>query len=272
MKLLRFTVLLLAFLLLLPLSACGASGTGSESDSSASVSQTALSSGPNLVTHQFRVCSVDERHILAYKENETYDGLYNIPLTNVDETAGELRPGAVAEVVYAGVIMLSSPARIPGVESITVLEQGEDFMTLYLDILDKLYKKDPGLNPEGSMEVSITYGLDLTEVHNLSEEEKAVLAYLFTCSHDTDWEKAQPAGSVLGTYQELVDEGYIDGEKLSFGNGLLFTIKDEPAENGKFSFSAEKWRGGDGAVFYTDCKAEKKDGKWTYELGGFAIS
>lgn len=226
----------------------------------------------NLVTQQFKVCSVNEYSILAYKENENYDGLYSIPLNNVDETKGKLWPGATVEVVYTDIIQMTAPAKIPGVESITVVEQGEDFMTLYLDILDELYETDPGLNPEGSMEVSITYGLDLSGVHNLSEVEKGILANLFTNAHDTDWEKAQPAGFALGTYEELVEEGYIDGESLFFKDGVFFTITDEPVENGKFTFSAEKWRSGLGAISYTDSRAEKKDGVWTYELDGFAIS
>ncbi len=274
MKLRKFALLLLAFSLLLPFPACGASGSGSESGGSASASRAALSSGSNPVTHQFRVYSVDEHSFLGCLEKEdgaTY-GMYKASLTNVDETVGELRPGAVVEVVYDGYILESWPGQIPGVESVTVMEQGEDFMTLYLNILDELYETDLGLNPEGSMEASITYAFDLTGVQNLDKGEKEALAYLFTCAHNTDWEKARPAEHVLGTYVELVEKGYIDGEKLFFENGVLFTVKDEPAKNGKFTFSAEKWRGGDGAIFFTDCTAEKKDGEWGYELGGFAIS
>ncbi len=267
MKLQRFAVPLLAFSLLLSLSACGGGMP-------ALSSQGEEISGPAMLTERWRVCEAGEASILAFPERDdrTTGELCHISLSNVDETNGKLQPGAVVEVVYDGCVLASWPGQIHNVGSVTVVEQGEDFMTLYLDILDELYETEPGLNPEGSMETSITYGLDLSGVHNLSETEKEVLGYLFTCAHDTDWEKAQPAGYALGTYEELAEKGYIDTEKLFFENGVLFTVTDEPAKDGRFSFSAQKWRGGDGAVFYTDSRAEKKDGNWTYELGGFAIS
>ncbi len=280
MKFRRLTVLLCAFLLPLWLSACRGvseiktpSGEGSLTSGPAPANQPGESSGPALLTERWKVYNVNEHSLLALPEDAEDTGdLSQFSLVNVDETKGKLARGAVVEIVYEDCVMLCSPARIPGVKSITVVEQGEDFMTLYLDILDELYETDSGLNPEGSMEVSITYGFDLSGIHNLTEVEKSMVAYFFTNSHDTDWEKAQPAGYVLGTYQELVNEGYIDGENLYFENGVLFTVKDEPAENGKFAFSAEKWRGGLGAIFYTDCTAKKKNGQWSYKLDGFAIS
>lgn len=264
----RLYTLLCVLALILALPACGndegnvqAGGAGSE---------------PSVQTmaERWRVCQVKERSILAFPEREdgTAGELCFVSLENLDETAGKLAPGAVVEVVYDGCVLETWPGQIPGVESVTVVEQGEDFMTLYLNVLDELYETSPGLNPEGSTEASTTYGFDLTGVHNLTEGEKEALAYLFTCTHNTDWEEAMPAGHVLGTFEELVDKGYIDGEKLYWEDGLLFTLEDEPAENGKLTFSAQKWRGGDGAIFYTDCKAKKEDGQWAYELGGFAIS
>lgn len=276
--------LFLALTLLLPLWSCGNDdGPGmpgssqpatpdspTPSEASSQAGWDAL--GP-LVTERWKVYYVDEASLLALPEGAENTGeLSSFSLINVDETKGKLARGAVVEIVYGGAIMACFPGRVTGVRSITVVEPGEDLLSLYLDILDELYETDPGLNPEGSMEVSITYGIDLSEVHNLTEADKGMVAYFFSGSHDTDWEKAQPAGFVLGTYQELVDQGYIDGEELYFEDGVLFTIRDEPAENGKFSFSAQKWRSGTGAIFYDDCQAEKKDGVWTYELGGFAIS
>lgn len=277
MLLRKFTALFCAFALALGLWACQAepsSPASSAGKASGLESPDLGAPTPATVTERWKVCQVDEHSFLGYAQKE--DGLKgelcSVSLDNVDETAGKLQPGAVVELVYDGCVLETWPGQIPGVESVTVVEQGEDIMTLYLKVLDQVYQEDPGLNPEGSMESSITYGFDLTGVQNLEQGEKETLAYLFTCAHDTDWEKAQPAGHVLGTYEELVEQGYIDGEKLSFENGLLFTIKDEPAKNGKFAFSVTKWRGGDGAIFYTECQAEKKDGQWDYELGGFAIS
>lgn len=221
---------------------------------------------PALITKRWKVCEVREKSILAFPEehDSSTAELCTLPLLNVDETNGELVPGAVAEIVHEDCVLETWPGQIPGVKSITVVEPGEDFITLYLHILEEVYQTDPGLNPDSSQGTTANYGFDLTGIQNLEEMEKKALAYLFTCDH--------PGEAVFGTFDELCEQGHIDKEDLYWENGTLFVLKDEAAENGTFSFSVEKWRGGTGADLYTDCQAKKENGQWRYELDGFAIS
>lgn len=75
---------------------------------------------------------------------------------------------------------------------------------------------------------------------------------------------------ITATWEELVEEGRIDGEALTWnGRGCLFTLAGS-AEEG---FSAEKWASGLGAYFFQDCTAQKAaDGTWSYEVGAHAIA
>lgn len=197
-------------------------------------------------------------------------GLSFLTCSEADETAGSLLPGAVIDIAGVVVVQTSYPSTLCG-ESIcvTVVEPGQNFIGLYLDVLNSLYDEETSLNPQGSSDFSITYAFDLTEVHNLSEAEKHALVYLFTCSHDTDWETgAQPAGGRLATYQELVKQGEIDEKALRFEHGILFTVQDEPAQNGSFPFSVKKWRSASETVCHENCTAQKIGDGWTFD--GFA--
>lgn len=198
------------------------------------------------------------------------EGLSFLTCSKADETAGVLLPGAVIDI--AGVVMeqASYPSTLIGEAiSVTVVEPGQNFIGLYLDVLNSLYDEEKSMNPQGSPDFSLTYAFDLTEVHNLSEAEKHALVYLFTCSHDTDWETgAQPAGGGLATYQELVKQGEIDEKTFRFEHGILFTIQDEPVQNETLSFSAKKWRSESETVCHEHCTANWTGDSWTFD--GFA--
>ena len=75
---------------------------------------------------------------------------------------------------------------------------------------------------------------------------------------------------MTGTWEELVEEGYIDGENLSWnGNGCLFTLSG----SADGTFRADKWASGLGAYTFSDCTAKMgKDGGWSYTIGYEAIS
>ena len=124
--------------------------------------------------------------------------------------------------------------------------------------------------------------MDLSET-SLPESERAAVAYAFGMDHGL-----MP---VEGTYQELVDQGYIDGEELFWENGCLFSIRetqdedpvafslpsfgpgDEMPDYNGVRFDGEKWRSGTGAYFFSDCTAVSTDGHWgDYTVGAEAIS
>ena len=66
------------------------------------------------------------------------------------------------------------PLGITGVHKVRVLEQQNDVVGLYLDILKAVYGADTALNDK----ITIA-ALDLTKEENLSKQEKEALRYLF---------------------------------------------------------------------------------------------
>ena len=186
--------------------------------------------------------------------------------------------GALVEVTWNGSVLESYPAQFGEVTAVRILEDGfDDQCRLYLDVLNDLWEVDPGLN-EGITEL----GVDLSET-SLPESEQSAVAYAFGMEHGL-----MP---VEGTYQELVEAGYIDGENLLWEDGCLFSIKETqdqdpvafslpciapgeemPDYNG-VRFDAEKWRSGTGAYSFTNCTAASLDGHWSvYTVGAEAIS
>lgn len=135
----------------------------------------------------------------------------------------------------------------------------DDLCALYLQVLEDLWETDPGLNE------NLTYlGIDLTKT-SLSESEQAAVSEEFAVRHN--------AKLIAGTYSDLVNAGYIDGENLVWEDGCLFTITETEKTETKVSFSADKWRGGLAAYFFTDCEATRSDGSWkNYSVGAEAIS
>ena len=187
-------------------------------------------------------------------------------------------PGALVEVTWDGTVMESYPAQFGDVTAVRILEDGfNDLCRLYREVLNDLWETDPALNED------ITeLGVDLSKT-SLEASEQSAVAYAFGMDHGL-----MP---VEGTYQELVDQGYIDGENLLWEDGCLFSIKetqdqdpvafslpcvgpgDEIPDYNGVRFDAEKWRGGTGAYSFTNCTAASVDGHWSvYTVGAEAIS
>lgn len=187
-------------------------------------------------------------------------------------------PGALVEVTWDGTVMESYPAQFGEVAAVRILEDGfNDLCRLYREVLNDLWETDPALNED------ITeLGVDLSKT-SLEASEQSAVAYVFGMDHGL-----MP---VEGTYQELVDQGYINGENLIWEDGCLFSIKetqdqepvvfslpaigpgDEIPDYNGVRFDAEKWRGGTGAYSFTNCTAASLDGHWSvYTVGAEAIS
>ena len=149
----------------------------------------------------------------------------------------------------------------------------EDVCALYLEVLEDLWNVDPGLNGEISQ-----IGVDLSELSHLTEAEKDTVMSEFASKHNLPY--------IVGTFEELCEQGFIDKENLYWKDGLFFSIKtNEDAvwndpnikEGGsvseRTSFDAQKWRSGLGAYFFGQCTAQKNaDGTWSYTVGQAAIS
>ncbi len=148
-----------------------------------------------------------------------------------------------------------------------------DVCELYLLVLEDLWNADPGLN-DGISQI----GIDLSKLSSLTETEKETVMHEFASKHNLPY--------IVGTWEELCEQGYIDKDNLYWEDGLLFSIKTNedavctlPANNEGDSvseltvFDAQKWRSGLGAYYYGQCTAQKnKDGTWSYTVGQEAIS
>ncbi len=173
----------------------------------------------------------------------------------------EIVPGMVVEVTFNGIVLESYPGQIYA-SKIEVVSREDDMVSLYMDILKQVYEEDEGLNGDISM-----IAVDLSRAGNLSKGEKDAILYKAWLLFGME--------VIPGTFEELKEQGYITLDENNFPyfpTGVLLEIKTAESEEDGFRFEASKWRSGLGAIFFTDCRAWKEEGKYTFELGGFAIS
>ncbi|BFL48111.1 hypothetical protein [Lactonifactor longoviformis] len=180
--------------------------------------------------------------------------------------ASGLKNGMVIDVVMGedASIAESYPGQIHGQKEIRIVDQENDITGMYLEALKEIYQIDPGLNSGVKIMV-----LDLSMSVNMSEAEKSALAYRWD-----SWLRSQSQDMDVyqKTYDELVEEGMIDTEKLYFPEGMLITIEDKEIKGDSFVFSISKWCSGLGADGLDNCKAVFEDGIGTYTKGTAWIS
>lgn len=208
-----------------------------------------------------------------------------------------LEDGMTVEVAFNGETLETFPAQLGEVYSLAAWSAGTeknpggtcyDLCGLYLQVLDDLWNKDPGLNDD----ISIA-GLDLSRAPGgLTESEKAALAWRFGEMHGVE--------VVTGTFEELREQGYFQEKVLQYTDGgaqqketaagptfyewedgCLFSIQpneghaEEVYSLPALFFNAEKWRSPLGAYGFYDCRAVWPEwGTWSgYQiLGGEMIS
>ncbi len=200
-------------------------------------------------------------------------------------TAADLTDGMPVEVVFLGAVEETFPARLGNPYELHAYSIGTaqnpgggyyDLCGLYLQVLDDLWEKDPGLND------GITVaGLDLSEAPGgVLDSEKAALCWRFGETHGVE--------TVAATFGELAEGGYLtpvspEGETplYRWEDGCLFTITaDQSHEDEAYSgppilfFDAQKWRSPLGAYYFGDCSALWPEmGSWSgYKVGHEAIS
>ncbi|MDO4515693.1 MAG: hypothetical protein Q4C76_00975 [Bacillota bacterium] len=174
----------------------------------------------------------------------------------------ELEEGDLVDVTFSGPILETYPAQLGEVNQVTVRREGfDDLCERYLDVLDDLMDEDEAL-AQGITQL----GLDLSQTRLTPAERSAVALAL-------GGEENLPV--VEGTWQELVDQGYIDGEDLIWEDGLFLSIaeKEQTAED-RVTFDAQSWRSGLGAQYFSDCTAARSaNGHWSdYNVGAYAVS
>lgn len=246
-------VSLLALLLALTLAGCGQEPA-----------EQAAPSGQAQVT--CRVVADQEGTLVLARADGTGHDVYALSLADTpvryedpDQTA--VQPGDLVQVGYSGAVLETYPAQLGGVEGLLVKAEGfDDLCALYLTVLQDLWGEDSALN-EGVVQL----GLDLSQTR-LSPAEQGALGVAL------GWQLDLPV--LQGTMEELTDQGVIDGENLTWVDGLLLSIREADPAAQDLTFTAEKWRGGLAAYLYTDCTAHQtRDGSWSeYTVGAHAIS
>ena len=238
--------------LALALSVCLAACAGAPSGGAAAEPTAAPS------TLSGRIVEVSDGSLLVAPEA---GGLYLAPLSGLEASGCAAPvPGRSVEIVYSGEAAETFPAQLVGVTSIDVTGDGADLAGLYLRVIDDLWR------PGGALTDDIdVIAFDLSQALNLSRGEKDALEYLAAKKYGHE--------ALEGTLDELRERGYIDKDELWFPRGVLIRFYDMSFKEDGFTFSAQLWRSGTGAMIITDARAWiATDGEWSYEAAGWAVS
>lgn len=202
--------------------------------------------------------------------------------------ASVLEDGMAVDVAFNGFVAESFPAQFGEAYSVSAWSRGRgrnpmgteyDLCGLYLQVLDDLWRKDPGLNEDISQ-----VALDLSRAPGeLTEGEKLALVHRFGELHGVE--------AFAATFEELKEQGYLTFEPLGDGapegaafvhweDGCFFSIEpNEGHEEEVYSlpvifFNGSKWRSSLGAYCLYDCSAMwAEGGTWTgYQTGSEMIS
>ena len=237
---------------------------GCEGKSAAPAEGAAVIIGARGQTVTARVVQAGETVLLAGLRAPHTD-VYAVPereLLGAGVSADDLKAGALLLLSFDGGVEETFPARLGEIDAAVLPEDGYDGLcSLYLAVLDDLWEKDPALHAQISR-----IGFDLGSTR-LSDSEAAALAWAFAQAHG---EK----DVVHGTWQELAEQGILDGENLYWEDGVLLSIREKNAADGEVRFDAEMWRSGLGAYLLNDCDSRRLlGGAWEpYTVGSEAIS
>ena len=252
---------------------------------------------PTVLTCRVVDGAEDGNLLLAELDEGLYGGtgvyrlnVKDVPVT-LDGEAAEpsvLEDGMAVDVAFNGTVLESFPAQLGEVYSVSAWSRGRgrngggtmfDLCGLYLQVLDDLWQKDPGLNDGITLA-----GLDLSQAPGeLTEGEKTALVHRFGELHGVE--------AFAATFEELKEQGYLTSEPLGDGapegaafvrweDGCLFSITpSEDHEGESYSlptlfFNAEKWRSSLGAYGFYDCFAGwGQVSTWNgYQIGSEMIS
>lgn len=288
------TQLLKLLLCLGLLTACNAQAAQDNLPSNPPPTQASQENTPAETTLHCRIVDGAEDGTLLLADLNDAHGVYRISAGSIpvvldgkpaDRSA--LTDGMPLDVTFSGTILETFPAQLDGVtklEGQTVGGTYYDLCGLYLQVLDDLWNKDPGLNSD----IRIA-GLDLSQAPGgLTDSEKTALAWRFGEMHDVE--------VVTGTFEELDEQGYFTTSAIStpapdkeedsnhlwteWKDGCLFSItpnvkhEEEIYSLPPLFFNVEKWRSPLGAYCFYDCSAVWPEfGTWSsYNIGSEMIS
>ena len=280
-------VLPLIFTLCLTLTSCGQTAAGGGISAAPPVGADPDSSkgqSAGTVMSCRIVDGAEDGNLLLAELDGEESGVYTLTVGDIPvavdgekSSAANLTDGMTVEVNYSGTVLETYPAQFANVSSLRAQTPPgggyADLCGLWFKVLDDLWSTDPGLNGmEGGGTVPYV-GVDLSRAPgDLSAAEKAAVAWRFAQLHG--------AAPLSGTFDELAKQGYIDRAELSWKDGVLFSIAENHSHDDEryslpvLQFDAEKWRGGDGAYFFSDCMCVwPENGVWSdYAVGSEAVS
>lgn len=162
----------------------------------------------------------------------------------------DVKPGDILEVTHIGVFLESHPQQFGSVRNVEIVGSGADRVGLVMEVFDEFWKAQ-NRTPEPQ-----TLGVDLSQAAGWTSAEKQAIY----------WRLAEHSGAEVleGTFDEFVDQGKIDPEKLEWiGDGSFFAfVAKEGPEEGPFVFDAKLWRSGLSSFFSENVTAIWKDGIW----------
>ncbi len=178
------------------------------------------------------------------------------------ELPADITPGDEIAITFDGMVAESYPCQISNVTDIKIIQKKPDAIGVYREAFLELRNTDTALDSDAT-----SVAIDMTQIHNLSEEEKRALEYLISCDIDM-------FGNVYqSTFDELEEQGYItsdDGFK-TFEEGVLYEISSEDATDG-FVFEIGKFRSSIGALVMSECMATLENGEYSWQVGGLAMA
>ncbi len=168
----------------------------------------------------------------------------------------DLKPGMTVKIGYDGSVLESYPGQISNIETIKVVSQEDDKISLFKEMFIHIYENREKLEDE------TTIALDFTKITSLSKEQKAALFYVLGNYFSTKTE----ADVIESSYEELKKHGRLKDE-YSFPGGIILSV----GENEDGTFSGSWWKSGLCASGF-NCTAKMKNGEWKINYGEFWIS
>ena len=221
---------------------------------------------PGAATMTCRVMEEEEGTLLLAKADGGKADIFttscgDAELKFQDPARTEIQEGDLVEIIFGGDIMETYPAQLGNVQEVWVWAEGfDDTAQLYLEVFADMAEDDAALAHDVDR-----IGLDLTGTA-LSPAEQSAAAWIL---------EGETGKTVLeGTWEELVDQGYIDGENLVWEDGYFLSATEKERTETELTFSTQLWRSGLGAMFYADCNVGREvNGPWEeYIIGAVAVA
>lgn len=172
------------------------------------------------------------------------------------ETAAleELRPGMILDITWNGIVLESYPGQLAA-DQIRVVEQGDDLVGLYRQVLAELWT-------EAGQKTGVEWlAFDFSGLTGLSAGEQSALAYLTACKLEMGFSYD------IGTWDELAERGSITVDDEGYWtDGMMLSLSLYEQEEGHVGIIASSSRAKEGAIMVLTCTADRQeDGSWSYQ-------